>query len=129
MRTTYADQPNAASTPIETSVSIVVAPWRRFTHVARWKGQAPHPTTGVDRAREAHSHPENCQAGTIASSTTGTASTALTSRRHSSGREPSSSWPASVVGSEAPYPAAPTVASRSSVVTDPVRETCAFSVA
>ena len=29
------------------SVSIVVAPWRRFIHAARWNGQPPQVTTGV----------------------------------------------------------------------------------
>ena len=38
------------------SVSMVVAPWRRFTHVARWNGQALHTTTG-DARREGQPHP------------------------------------------------------------------------
>ena len=39
--------------PIETSVSIVAAPWRRFAHAARWKGQrAPGDHRGGQRERE-----------------------------------------------------------------------------
>ena len=53
-KSAHSDQPNAASTPTDTSVSIVVAPWRRLVHAARWKGHAPHTTTGAARASEAH---------------------------------------------------------------------------
>ena len=38
----------AAIVPSDTSVSIVVAPWRRFTSVARWNGHADQRITGVD---------------------------------------------------------------------------------
>ena len=34
----YSDHRNAAETPIEISVSIVAAPWRRLIHAARWNG-------------------------------------------------------------------------------------------
>ena len=50
----HSDQANAASTPIETRVSIVAAPWRRFAHAARWNGQAPQTTTGAARVSEIH---------------------------------------------------------------------------
>ena len=50
----HTDQPNAASTPIDTSVSMVVAPWRRFVHAARWNGQAPHTATGAASVSEIH---------------------------------------------------------------------------
>ena len=42
------------STPIETRVSIVEAPWRAFMEAARWKGQAHQSTTG---RREHELHP------------------------------------------------------------------------
>ena len=49
----HTDQPNAASTPTEMSVSIVAAPWRRFAQAALWNGQAPHVATGAaKRERE-----------------------------------------------------------------------------
>jgi len=32
---------------------------------ARWKGHAPHVTTGIEAAATTHCHPVNCQAGTI----------------------------------------------------------------
>ena len=48
------DQPKAASTPSETSVSIVVAPWRRLAHAARWNGHAPHTTTGAASVSDSH---------------------------------------------------------------------------
>jgi hypothetical protein len=50
----YSDQANAASTPIEISVSIVAAPWRRFAHAARWNGHAAHVTTGPASASAIH---------------------------------------------------------------------------
>ena len=46
----HSDQPKAASTPSEISVSIVAAPWRRLVQAARWNGQAPQMTTGAARA-------------------------------------------------------------------------------
>ena len=54
-----------AMTPSETSVSIVVEPWRPAAKAARWKGHAPHVTTGIEAAATTHCHPVNCQAGTI----------------------------------------------------------------
>src|SRR3954452_5739580 len=52
-KSAYIDHANAVSTPRLTSVSIVAAPWRRFTQAARWNGHAPQITTGVamDRPR------------------------------------------------------------------------------
>ena len=43
----YSDHSHAASTPTETSVSIVAAPCLRFAQAAVWNGQAPQSTTGV----------------------------------------------------------------------------------
>ncbi len=40
------DQPDAAITPRDTSVSIDVVPCRRFRAAAAWNGQAAHTTTG-----------------------------------------------------------------------------------
>ena len=119
------DQPNAASTPTETSVSMVVLPCRRLTSAARWNGQAPHTTTGAASVSESHCQPSTWSAGTIAISTTGTVSSAETSSRwrsaSSSGSRPCVSSPSapsgSAAGRAAAYPAAATVASRSSVVT------------
>ena len=92
----YADHRNAASVPIDTSVSMVTAPWRRFTAAARWNGQAPQSTTGAASASETHCHCGNCSAGTIASAITGTARTALTMSRS---RSPVSSASAPAAGS------------------------------
>ena len=45
------DRPaQAASVPIEMSVSIVAAPWRAFRSAARWNGQPAQETTGVASA-------------------------------------------------------------------------------
>src|SRR4051794_29347666 len=124
------DQPNAARTPSDTSVSIVVVPCRRFVHAARWNGQAPHTTTGAASVSDSHCQYSNCSAGTIAIATTGTVSTADPTSRSSpelsrvrplamaespdsTGRTPDSTGS----GSRAAYPAADTVASRSSVLT------------
>ena len=62
-------------------MSIVELPWRRLVHAARWKGSAPHTTTGAARVRESHCQLVNCHAGTIAIATTGTVSTSETSSR------------------------------------------------
>jgi hypothetical protein len=53
-KSAYSDQPNAASTLIEISVSIVTARWRRLTQAAWWNGQAPQVTTGAARASDSH---------------------------------------------------------------------------
>ena len=67
--------------PSETSVSMVVVPWRRLTRVARWNGHADHRMTGVDSANATHSQPENCRPGTIEIATTGMVRTTATTRR------------------------------------------------
>ncbi len=51
---------------------MVAARWRRLTQAARWKGQAPHSTTGVARASDTHCHRSNCSPGIMARATTGT---------------------------------------------------------
>src|SRR5919107_2500113 len=71
----YSDHPNAARVPIDTRVSIVEVPWRRFVHAALWNGHAPHTTTGAASTKESHCQEVNCHAGTIASAMTGTVST------------------------------------------------------
>ena len=57
--TTVADHAQAASVPIEISVSIVAAPCRRLSAAARWKGQPAQSTTGVASASASHSQPGN----------------------------------------------------------------------
>ena len=82
-----ADQVHAAPVPIDTRVSMVVDPWRRFRSATRWNGHPTHQTTGVVRAATTHSHPPKCSEGTIEISMAGTESTvAATSRRPSSAR-------------------------------------------
>jgi hypothetical protein len=53
------DHTHAASTPTETSVSMVAVRCFACAHVAAWNGQAPQSTTGVASANATHSHPEN----------------------------------------------------------------------
>ncbi len=77
--------------PSETSVSMVVAPWRRFTRVARWKGHADHRMIGVDSAKATHSQPVNCSPGTIEIAITGIPSSTATSRRGFRSRSSSAS--------------------------------------
>ncbi|MGX1300948.1 hypothetical protein RKD35_002436 [Streptomyces albogriseolus] len=77
----HSDQPNAASVPTDTRVSMVAAPCRRLVQAARWKGAAPHTTTGAARVRESHCQWSNCSGGTIASRTTGRASSTETISR------------------------------------------------
>src|SRR5215210_6490259 len=47
----YSDQPNAASVPRDTRVSMVAAPCRRFVQAARWNGSPPQTTTGAASVR------------------------------------------------------------------------------
>src|SRR6187200_1623000 len=70
----YSDHTNAAETPIEISVSIVAAPWRRLTHAARWNGYAAHTTTGAASTSDSHCQYVNWSAGIIAIAITGTES-------------------------------------------------------
>ncbi len=81
----YSDQPNAASTPSEISVSIVAVACLRFAHAARWNGSAPQTTTGAASVSDSHCHDSNCSAGIIAIANTGTVSASETSRRWRSG--------------------------------------------
>ena len=78
---TYTDHRYAALTPADTSVSMVAAPCRALTTAARWNGHAPHTATGEASARHAHCQFRNCNAGTIATATTGMASASDTSSR------------------------------------------------
>ena len=84
---TTSDHASAASEPIDTSVSMVVAPCRRLTAAARWNGQpAPTITTAASTATS-HSQPLNCSAGIMEISTAGTVSAApVTSRASKSAR-------------------------------------------
>ena len=50
----YSDQPKAAVTPTEISVSIVAVACRRLSQAARWNGHAPHVTTGAASVSESH---------------------------------------------------------------------------
>jgi hypothetical protein len=77
----YSDQANDAVTPTEISVSMVAAPCRALTRAARWNGHAPHTATGAASASDSHCQLRNCSAGTIASTTTGTASSSEISSR------------------------------------------------
>jgi hypothetical protein len=77
----YSDQASAAMVPIEMSVSIVDAPWRRLVQAALWNGHAPQTTTGAASGRDSHCQKVNCSAGIIASATTGTVRTAETMSR------------------------------------------------
>ena len=61
--------------PTETRVSMVAAPWRRFTQAARWNGQAAHTITGAASTSDSHCQYGNCRAGIIAIRMTGTDST------------------------------------------------------
>ena len=94
----YSDQPNAASTPTEISVSIVAVARRRFAHAARWKGSAPHTTTGAASVSDSHCQSSNCSGGTIASTSTGSVSSAEIRSRCSSGSGSSPPAAGSVVG-------------------------------
>ena len=120
------DQRYAASTPIDTSVSMLVVPCRALTQADRWNGAAPHVTTIVVSRNAIHCQPTNCSGITIEVSTTGTLSTAL--MRH---RRPSSSGSstASVSGRRTPYPVFSTTVTRSSKLTPAGARTVAVSVA
>ncbi len=77
----HSDQAVAATTPIDTSVSMVDAPCRAARYAARWNGHAAHVATGSASAATSHCQPRNCVAGTMLSTSTGTVSTAATRRR------------------------------------------------
>ncbi len=80
-KSAHSDHPNAASTPTEMSVSMVAAPWRRFSHAALWKGQAPHVATGAASVSASHCQLLNCSAENMAIATTGTVNTSEPKRR------------------------------------------------
>src|SRR5882757_3104954 len=87
----YTDQANAASVPMEMSVSMVAVPCRRFVYAALWNGHAAQVTTGVARTSENHCQYSNCQAGTMAMAITGTDRTIAPISRCSSGSMPAGS--------------------------------------
>ncbi len=84
----YADQAKEATTPRLTRVSMVAAACRRPRSARRWKPAEPQLTTGSASPKQTHCQPGNCADGTIDSTSTGTASSAVTSSRH---RSPASS--------------------------------------
>jgi hypothetical protein len=95
---TTVDHVHADSVPIDTSVSMVVAPWRRFIHADRWNPQPHQNTIGVASAATTHSQRSNCSDGTIDNSTTGTPrinATVQRRRRSASRRRSAPSWSAS----------------------------------
>src|SRR5260370_12346461 len=57
--TAYADQPQAATMPSDTSVSIEVKPCLAAFSAAAWNGQAAHPATGTASATRTHCQPGN----------------------------------------------------------------------
>ena len=67
------------------------APWRRFSHAARWKGQAPQVTTGAVRVSASHCQFVNCSVLIIDSSSTGRPRTAEPISRPRSARSSGSS--------------------------------------
>ncbi len=87
----YSDQPNAASTPTEMSVSIVAVACLRLTQAARWNGQAPQSTTGAAQVRLSHCQLSNCSGGIMARTSTGAVSASEISSRRRSGAV-SSRW-------------------------------------
>ncbi len=115
----HSDQPNAASVPTETRVSMVAAPCRALVNAALWNGSPPQTTTGAARVSASHCQLSNCRAGTIESSTTGRARRAETvnrSRREASSGSSSlgvSGSGSGGAGSSAVYPVLTTVAMRS----------------
>src|SRR5699024_1061991 len=77
----YSDHSSATDVPIEMSVSIVAAPWRRFVQAALWNGHAPQTITGAASVRDSHCQYVNCRAGIIDIAMTGTVSTTEPTRR------------------------------------------------
>ena len=111
-------QPVATVTPKEISVSIVVAPCRRFTSAARWKGQAAQVTTGRASATASHgSRPGK----PIVSTSNGIVAATATASRGARG--------AGSRTTPAVYPVASTTRTRSASATDGGYDTCAVSVA
>ncbi len=81
MNSAYSDQPKAASTPTEISVSIVAVACLRFAHAARWNGRAPQTTTGAASVSDSHCQLSNCSGGIIAIASTGSVSASEISSR------------------------------------------------
>ncbi|TWH25838.1 hypothetical protein L600_000900000880 [Isoptericola variabilis J7] len=79
----HSDHTLAATTPTDTSVSMVDAPCRAARTAATWNGHAPQVTTGSARAATTHCQPVNWRAGIIDRASTGTVSTADTRSRRS----------------------------------------------
>lgn len=77
----HSDQPSAASVPTDTRVSMVAAPCRRLVQAALCSGPPPQTTTGAASVSESHCQLSNWNEGTIASSTTGAASSTETRSR------------------------------------------------
>ena len=82
---TTVDHAQAASVPMETSVSMVASRWRALRSAARWNPLPHHRTTGVASASATHSQPENWSGAIIASNVSGTVSAIATTRRSASG--------------------------------------------
>ena len=100
-KSTAADQPSAASVPIEMRVSIVAAPCRAFSAAARWNGQPAQSTTGAASASATHSHPSNMSGGTIETRASGTLSVTASNRRRRSARSADAASPRPAAGREA----------------------------
>ncbi len=82
----YADHEKDATTPSETRVSMVAVEWRSPRTARTWNGQALHTATGAASTKHSHCQLRNCRDGAIDSTRTGTASSAVTSRRSRSCR-------------------------------------------
>lgn len=85
-KSAYADQRKDATTPRDTSVSMVAAECRSPRTARTWKGHAPHTATGAASAKHSHCQSRNCKAGTIDNTRTGTASSAVARSRSRSCR-------------------------------------------
>ena len=65
-------QAEAATTPRDTSVSMVKEPWRSARAAALWKGQAPQVATGIAMRATVHCQPGSWRAGIMEIAMTGT---------------------------------------------------------
>jgi hypothetical protein len=79
------------------SVSMVAVACLAFAHAARWKGHAPHTTTGVASWSASHCQLSNWSAGIIDSASTGMVSAAEIASRRRRGAV-SSAWAAGASG-------------------------------
>ena len=90
------DHAQAASVPIEMSVSIVAARWRAFRTAARWKPKPAQRTTGRrEREGEPTPSPRTGAAGSSRARVSGAVSATATSSRVRSARARSSASPSS----------------------------------